>query len=63
MQPWEPVHVGCPYCGEPLEIVIDDTAARQQCVEDCRVCCHPIQLRITVDAEGRPSVDARREDE
>ena len=63
MNPWESVHIVCPYCGEPLEIAIDYAAGRQQCIEDCHVCCHPIHLRIAVNEDGLPSVDARREDE
>ena len=63
MNPWEPVQIGCPYCGESLEIAIDSSAGRQDYIEDCQVCCQPIQLRISFDEEGVPSVDARREDE
>ena len=63
MHPWEPVHIECPYCGEALEIAVDAAAARQQYIEDCQVCCQPIQLRITMDRDGQPSVEARREDE
>ena len=63
MHPLEPVHITCPYCGEALEITVDASAGRQQCIEDCHVCCRPIHLRIAVDGEGLPSVEARREDE
>jgi hypothetical protein len=27
-------------------------------IEDCRVCCHPIQLRISIDASGQVQADA-----
>ena len=63
MNPCEPVRIDCPYCGESLEIAIDASAGRQQYIEDCHVCCHPIHLRIALDADGLPSVEARREDE
>jgi hypothetical protein len=41
--------VDCPYCGESIELVIDDSVEAQEYVEDCSVCCRPINLAITVD--------------
>ena len=63
MNPLEPAHVSCPYCGELLEIVIDSSASHQEYIEDCQVCCKPITLRIRMSAEGEPSIDARGEHE
>ena len=63
MNPCEPVRITCPYCGEPLEIAIDSSAGCQHYIEDCQVCCHPMHLRISIDADGLPVVEARREDE
>ncbi|MGA7965544.1 MAG: CPXCG motif-containing cysteine-rich protein [Gammaproteobacteria bacterium] len=61
--PIETVTIHCPYCGEPLDIVIDCTAGDQHYVEDCQVCCQPMELVITLDAEGFPAVAIAREDE
>lgn len=44
--------VTCPYCGETIELVIDVSAGSQSYVEDCSVCCQPIEVSVTVDAEG-----------
>ena len=63
MNPSESAHINCPYCGELLEIVIDPSTARQDYIEDCQVCCKPITLRVRLGDEGRPSVEARGEDE
>ena len=63
MNPSEPVHISCPYCGEPLEIVIDTSAGHQEYNEDCQVCCQPITFRIRLRADGEPSVDVRGENE
>ena len=63
MNPGEPVEIRCPYCGELLELTIDHSVGRQQYIEDCHVCCHPIHLRVSVNQDGPPSVEARREDE
>lgn len=55
--------IGCPYCGEEIEILIDPSAGDQDYVEDCQVCCKPINLRIRFDSEGDASVTARSDDE
>jgi hypothetical protein len=37
----------CPHCGEPNTFEIDRTAGRHQAwIEDCWVCCRPIQVRV-----------------
>ena len=55
-------HIECPYCGESLEIVVDASVRQQDYIEDCQVCCKPITLRIRIDDEGEPSIDALSED-
>jgi len=63
MDPLESAHVDCPYCGESLEITVDSSVGQQEYIEDCQVCCKPIQFRIRVSADGTSSIDVRREDE
>jgi hypothetical protein len=50
--PTEFVTVQCPYCGERFDIVIDVSAGSFNYVEDCQVCCQPIELAGSVDASG-----------
>ena len=59
----ESARIDCPYCGEPLEITVDSSVGRQDYIEDCQVCCQPIQFRIRVSADGTASIDVRREDD
>lgn len=59
----EPVEIQCPYCGETIEIVVDCSVESQSYIEDCSVCCRPMNLTVTVDEEGMPSVEAASEDE
>ena len=59
----ESVRIHCPYCGESQEIVVDPSVSQQQYVEDCQVCCQPIQLRIRVGTDGEVGIDVRREDD
>ena len=55
--------VHCPYCGEPIELLIDDSAGDQRYIEDCQVCCRPISVVATLDGDGSPQVYAAAEDE
>lgn len=59
----ETVSIDCPYCGERIDLIIDCSIGEQEYVEDCQVCCRPMSLRVTIDEEGAPQVEARREDE
>ncbi|HEX7370193.1 MAG TPA: CPXCG motif-containing cysteine-rich protein [Rhodanobacteraceae bacterium] len=42
----ELVTTTCPYCGEPIELVVDDSAGSTSYVEDCPVCCRPMQVEV-----------------
>lgn len=61
MNALESIAIRCPYCGKRNDITVDATAAEQSYVEDCQVCCHPIQLHVSVDDEGRIAVTTARD--
>lgn len=46
------VDVSCPYCAETILLRVDLSAGTQSYVEDCQVCCQPIQLMVSVGDEG-----------
>jgi hypothetical protein len=46
------VAVRCPYCGERLQTRVDLTTDEPGYVEDCEVCCRPIEFHIERDAGG-----------
>jgi hypothetical protein len=57
------VDVMCPYCGETLTVQVDLSAGSQSYVEDCQVCCQPIQMVVAVAEDGAlESVLAERMD-
>ena len=58
----EVANIYCPYCGEPIEIIVDGSIEQQNYIEDCSVCCRPMELSISVIGEGI-AVIARRDDE
>lgn len=37
----------CPYCWESISMLLDTSVEAQTFVEDCEVCCHPIEIRYT----------------
>ena len=41
--------INCPYCAQPMNIIIDLSAGGQTYTEDCQVCCQPMQLSFEVD--------------
>lgn len=41
--------IRCPYCAEPMEIVLDLSAGDQSYVEDCQVCCQPMQVTFETE--------------
>jgi Cysteine-rich CPXCG len=55
--------VSCPYCGESITVLIDDSMPEQNYVEDCQVCCRPIVLDVWTDVDGEIVVQARDENE
>ncbi|MDG2088499.1 MAG: CPXCG motif-containing cysteine-rich protein [Arenicellaceae bacterium] len=42
----EETSLPCPYCGEPLNLLIDISTGDQNYVEDCQVCCRPIEFSL-----------------
>lgn len=58
------VTVSCPYCGAGFVALVDCSAGDQTYVEDCHVCCAPIDFAVQVDARSQlVSCELRRQDE
>ena len=52
----------CPYCGENISMLLDVSATNQQYIEDCEVCCRPIEIRFTAEDNRALSFNASRAD-
>ena len=50
----------CPFCAEAITIVVDYSAGAQNYIEDCQVCCQPMQVIVGVAADGRQSLRVER---
>jgi len=57
------IQVRCPYCWERFSILIDASVETQEYIEDCEICCRPIDFNIAIDGDDRPIVEARHMDE
>ena len=49
----------CPYCYERISMVLDTSVGKQTYIEDCEVCCHPIEVRYTSNDERVCEFEAR----
>lgn len=57
------IDIQCPYCGESISLVVDDSAGDQRYIEDCQVCCRPIVIKVAFDEDGTARVRATAENE
>ena len=46
----------CPYCGESIELLVDISMDSQEYIEDCSVCCRPIQVSVSINEDGAPTL-------
>ena len=63
MHELSPQNVECPYCGQLIEVLIDCSITQQDYIEDCQVCCRPIDFAVSIDQHGNPCVAAAHENE
>lgn len=49
----------CPYCGQDISMVLDTSIPSQTYVEDCEVCCQPIEVHYVIDDETVVDFEAR----
>ncbi|MFO7720153.1 MAG: CPXCG motif-containing cysteine-rich protein [Gillisia sp.] len=36
----------CPYCWEEISMLLDASVTTQTYIEDCEVCCNPIEIYV-----------------
>lgn len=51
--------IHCPYCAEPMQIQLDLSAGDQSYIEDCQVCCQPMQVDCISDDFELLSLEVR----
>jgi len=54
--------VSCPYCGENIDMIIDCSETEQDYIEDCQVCCRPINIFVSLE-DGAVQIQVTHENE
>ncbi|WP_246034763.1 CPXCG motif-containing cysteine-rich protein [Polaribacter aestuariivivens] len=49
----------CPYCWEEISMILDASVYQQTYIEDCEVCCNPIEITPTFEAGELISFNAQ----
>ena len=61
---WKTCGLSAPTAGENFDTVVDCSAESQRYIEDCPVCCNPIEFEAEVDGEGNLiTLMTRRDDD
>lgn len=53
----------CPYCGEPIQVLLDMSIDDQEYIEDCQVCCRPINFYLSINYDGTTNLRVAHEDD
>ena len=48
----------CPYCWETISMILDPDMSEEVFVEDCQVCCNPIEISFIMKAGNLQSFQA-----
>lgn len=48
----------CPYCWEEISMLLDSSVSHQIYIEDCEVCCNPIEISPSFENRVLISFDA-----
>lgn len=57
------IAIHCPYCGEAVDIEADAGDEGQQLIQDCEVCCRPIEAIVMLADDGEPWLSVRTQDD
>ena len=49
----------CPSCGEEISMFLDLSVSRHTYIEDCEVCCTPVEISYTVQDDALAGFDAK----
>lgn len=48
----------CPYCWQEISMLLDLSAGGQSYIEDCEICCNPIEVKYKVEAGALAAFEA-----
>ena len=53
-------YFNCPYCGQMISMLLEELSGNQTYIEDCEVCCSPIQISFEMSEGQIIQLEARR---
>ncbi|GAA6146789.1 MAG: hypothetical protein CSH37_09915 [Thalassolituus sp.] len=60
----EETDIYCPYCGEHQTVFLDPSDVEEEhYIQDCQVCCRPIQFHLSEEFDGSLSLTVSHENE
>lgn len=42
-------YFNCPHCFQEISMLVDMSISRQEYIEDCEVCCNPLQISLEME--------------
>ena len=52
----------CPFCWEEISMLLDPSLGRTEYVEDCEICCHPINVVYGFEDQNLTHFEAQNPD-
>ena len=52
--------IHCPFCDEGMTLLLDLSAGGQSYIEDCQICCQPMQISYEPDSENAVILQVER---
>lgn len=49
----------CPYCWENVSVLLDASVSEQTYIEDCEICCNPIEVTCVFNNQELTSFQAQ----
>jgi len=50
----------CPYCWQRISMILDSSEEDNDYIEDCEVCCRPIELIFKLSSDRLINFEAKR---
>ncbi|WP_017445624.1 CPXCG motif-containing cysteine-rich protein [Gayadomonas joobiniege] len=63
MQDLQETLIYCPYCGEPISLLVDEQEVGDEYTEDCQVCCQPMVVAVVANEQDQLEIRVRSENQ
>jgi len=50
----------CPHCWQQISMLIDNSISEESFIEDCEVCCNPLELNVEFNDKELSSFDVKQ---